>query len=68
MRVCHVTPTYFSPESVLGGGERFAEELARAMAGRADVKLVSFGAAGLPRTSAAGLRAGDPEELDARTA
>lgn len=43
MRVCHVTPTYFSPESVLGGGERFAEELARTMAERAEVKLVSFG-------------------------
>ncbi len=43
MLVCHVTPTYFSPESVLGGGERFAGELARAMAERADVKLVSFG-------------------------
>ena len=43
LRVVHVSPTYFSPESVLGGGERFAEELARAMAGRADVKLVSFG-------------------------
>ena len=43
MRVVHVTPTYFAPESVLGGGERFAEELARAMAGRAEVKLVSFG-------------------------
>ena len=41
-----MTPTYFAPESVLGGGERFAEELARAMAGRPevrDVKLVSFG-------------------------
>jgi alpha-maltose-1-phosphate synthase len=42
-----VSPTYFAPESVLGGGERFAEELARAMAARAadvaDVKLVSFG-------------------------
>ncbi len=38
-----MTPTYFAPESVLGGGERFAEELARAMAGRAEVKLVSFG-------------------------
>jgi glycosyltransferase involved in cell wall biosynthesis len=41
-----VTPTWFSPESVLGGGERFAEELARAMAERAgveSVKLVSFG-------------------------
>src|SRR5262245_13388483 len=43
LRVCHVTPTYFAPESVLGGGERFAEELARAMAERAEVKLVSFG-------------------------
>lgn len=38
-----MTPTWFSPESVLGGGERFAEELARAMAERAEVKLVSFG-------------------------
>lgn len=43
MRVCHVSPTYFAPESVLGGGERFAEELARAMAQQVDVKLVSFG-------------------------
>lgn len=43
MKVCHVTPTYFSPDSVLGGGERFAEELARSMADRTDVKLVSFG-------------------------
>ncbi|HEY0513858.1 MAG TPA: glycosyltransferase family 4 protein [Thermoanaerobaculia bacterium] len=46
MNVVHVSPTYFAPESVLGGGERFAEELARAMAGRAEVervKLVSFG-------------------------
>jgi glycosyltransferase involved in cell wall biosynthesis len=40
-----VTPTYFAPESALGGGERFAEELARAMAARpeVEVKLVSFG-------------------------
>lgn len=38
-----MSPTYFAPESVLGGGERFAEELARAMADRAAVKLVSFG-------------------------
>jgi glycosyltransferase involved in cell wall biosynthesis len=43
VKVVHVTPTYFAPESVLGGGERFAEELARAMAARAEVKLVSFG-------------------------
>jgi len=43
LRVCHVTPTYFAAESFLGGGERFAEELARAMSRRAQVKLVSFG-------------------------
>lgn len=46
MKVVHVSPTYFAPESFLGGGERFAEELAQAMAGRAEieaVKLVSFG-------------------------
>jgi glycosyltransferase involved in cell wall biosynthesis len=43
VKVVHVTPTYFSPDSVLGGGERFAEELARSMADRAEVKLVSFG-------------------------
>jgi glycosyltransferase involved in cell wall biosynthesis len=42
-RVTHVSPTYFAPESVVGGGERFAEELARAMAQQAAVKLVSFG-------------------------
>ena len=44
MKVVHVSPTYFSPESVLGGGERFAEELARAMARKAQTRLVSFGA------------------------
>ena len=43
LRVIHVSPTYFSPESIVGGGERFAEELASAMAARAEVKLVSFG-------------------------
>jgi glycosyltransferase involved in cell wall biosynthesis len=43
VKVVHVSPTYFSPESVLGGGERFAEELARTMAERVETKLVSFG-------------------------
>lgn len=41
--VCHVSPTYFAPESVLGGGERYAEELARAMGRVTPVKLVAFG-------------------------
>lgn len=43
MRICFVSPTYFAPESFIGGGERYAEELSRAMSERADVKLVSFG-------------------------
>jgi glycosyltransferase involved in cell wall biosynthesis len=42
--VVHVSPTYFSPESVIGGGERYAEELSRAMAERVAVRFVSFGA------------------------
>ena len=45
-----MSPTYFAPESALGGGERFAEELARAMADRAEVKLVSFGPRSLRET------------------
>lgn len=47
MRVVHVSPTYFAPESVLGGGERFAEELARAMSRHVEARFVSFG----PRSS-----------------
>jgi glycosyltransferase involved in cell wall biosynthesis len=43
LRVCHVSPTYFAAESLVGGGERFAEELARALAKLADVRFVSFG-------------------------
>ncbi len=44
MRVVHVSPTYFAPESCVGGGERFAEELSRVMSARVDVRFVSFGA------------------------
>jgi glycosyltransferase involved in cell wall biosynthesis len=46
LRIIHVTPTCLGPGSAVGGGERFVEELARAMARRDDVdtvKLVSFG-------------------------
>jgi glycosyltransferase involved in cell wall biosynthesis len=43
VKVVHVSPTYFAPESVLGGGERFAEELASAMADKVPTRLVSFG-------------------------
>jgi glycosyltransferase involved in cell wall biosynthesis len=41
--IVHVSPTYFSPESVIGGGERYAEELSRALSRHAPVKFVSFG-------------------------
>ena len=41
--VVHVSPTYFAPESVIGGGERYAEELSRAMSRRISVRFVSFG-------------------------
>ncbi len=43
MKVCHVSPTYFSPASIVGGGERFAEELARALSKAVEVRFVSFG-------------------------
>lgn len=41
--IVHVSPTYFAPESIVGGGERFAEELARMMSRRARVRFVAFG-------------------------
>lgn len=43
MKVIHITPTYFGSDSILGGGERFAEELAKAMSRYLSVELVSFG-------------------------
>jgi glycosyltransferase involved in cell wall biosynthesis len=32
VRVAHLSPTYFAPESVIGGGERYVHNLARALA------------------------------------
>ncbi len=31
LRVAHLTPTYFAPESVIGGGERSVGYVARAV-------------------------------------
>ncbi|KAF0094496.1 MAG: group 1 glycosyl transferase [Puniceicoccaceae bacterium 5H] len=47
MRIVHFSPTYFHPDSVLGGGERYAHELARFQA-RLDawVTVVSCGGRG----------------------
>ena len=42
-RVVHVTPTYFAKESVIGGGERYPLELARAMSRYVETEVVSFG-------------------------
>ncbi len=44
IRVVHVSPTYFSERSILGGGERYVTELARAMAQLTPTRLVSFAA------------------------
>jgi glycosyltransferase involved in cell wall biosynthesis len=51
MRVLHVTPQLFGPDGVVGGGERYPLELARAMAGLTETRLVAFGP---PRTLRAG--------------
>jgi len=41
--VVHVSPAYFDPESNVGGGERYAVELAVAMHRRVPTKLITFG-------------------------
>jgi len=41
--VCLICPTALGQDGVIGGGERFVEELARALARRVRVKLVAFG-------------------------
>lgn len=46
LRVCHVSPTHLGLPGMLGGGERYVEELARAMAKLEQIewiRLVSFG-------------------------
>jgi glycosyltransferase involved in cell wall biosynthesis len=42
--VAHVSPSYFSDESTIGGGERYPTALAEAMTAYADTVLISFGA------------------------
>ncbi len=41
--VCHVCPTHLGPGGIIGGAERFVHELARAMARKVRVRIVSFG-------------------------
>ena len=42
MRVLHVSPTWFGGQSIVGGGERFAWELARACAALTPTTFLSF--------------------------
>ena len=42
MKVLHISPTYFSNQSFIGGGERYAYELAKAMAQKEEVVFLSF--------------------------
>ncbi|GBC82164.1 Alpha-maltose-1-phosphate synthase [bacterium HR10] len=46
IRVVHVSPAYFGEDAVIGGGERYATELARAMARLTPTRLVSFARGG----------------------
>lgn len=43
MRVIHVVPTPFGPDGMLGGGERYPLELARALGAHIDCELITFG-------------------------
>lgn len=52
VKVLHVSPVGFGADAIVGGGERYAYELARAMARLADVRLLTFGSGlGLRRVS-----------------
>jgi glycosyltransferase involved in cell wall biosynthesis len=42
-RVVHISPRYFGDRSYVGGGERYAINLAKAMANQVETVLVSFG-------------------------
>lgn len=42
MKVLHISPTWFGPKSVMGGGERYAWELARACAVMTPTTFLSF--------------------------
>jgi alpha-maltose-1-phosphate synthase len=56
MRVIHVAPTPFGQSGLLGGGERYPLELARALATHVDCELISFGTSSLRQREPCGLR------------
>jgi glycosyltransferase involved in cell wall biosynthesis len=43
MKVAIVSPMYFSDDSLIGGGERYGLELARALARQCETTLITFG-------------------------
>jgi glycosyltransferase involved in cell wall biosynthesis len=46
VRIAYISPTFFGDVSVVGGGERYALELARAVSSRIETTLVTFGRSG----------------------
>lgn len=56
MRIVHVVPTPFGAGGLLGGGERYPVELARALARHVDCELVTFGTARCAWREPGGLR------------
>jgi glycosyltransferase involved in cell wall biosynthesis len=56
VRVVHVVPTPFGQAGLLGGGERYPLELARALARYVDCELVTFGTTAGRHVDASGLR------------
>ena len=53
MNVLHISPTWFGSTSVIGGGERYAWELARACAVMTPTTFLSFDAAPAERADGA---------------
>jgi glycosyltransferase involved in cell wall biosynthesis len=56
VRIVHVAPTPFGAGGLLGGGERYPVELARALARHVDVELVTFGSRPGTAVDRSGLR------------
>lgn len=56
MRVIHVSPTPFGTAGLLGGGERYPLELARALSAHVDCELITFGPNPSDRREPGGLR------------
>ena len=60
MKVLHVSPLAFGAGGVVGGGERYPLELARAMASLTETRFVTFGAARDERDGALAVRSYRP--------